>query len=766
MPRAALTVTEREGYRAIRLAAHIACCAILLLNGTTAKAQNVAQFVIWGDNAMRTEDFYGASRFYAEALQQEGGRMEIQWKHAEACRLSDQYPQAAEGYETVWRKDLGRSHPEALRWLGEMQLCSGRYDEAQKTWQKVKQKTKDKSGQTMLRADNALIGIAMAKEMMAHPEEVTIDHLPEPVNTYDSEFASRIGPDGRLYLTSLRGELNDNEEVIDSANYVARIYHSDPIGEQWATPRTTESIPANISTADPAWSLDSSLYLCSRCRTAEPCRIHIGNMNAGQQPLNGLGEAMSTQPMVALYHGKETLFFTSDREGGQGGLDIWAADLSGTTASNLRPLGPPVNTPGNESCPFYDVDQRKLYFSSDFLPGFGGYDNFMSADSGGTFTAPQNFKYPLNGPANDLYPTFDVKSMSGFLTSNRIGSLAKKGATCCNDIYRYSYLRLQQQHPPPKDTSSTIAEKHLTSLREKLPIRLYFHNDEPGPRSWDTLTALTYEETYRSYKGLLTDYHQAWGDNTEGKASIDAFFRDKVDFGFTQLNDFITLLERALTEGQRIELQVRGFASPLAKSEYNANLSLRRISSMVNYLGTVHGGALRPYLNSGALRIRKSPYGEDQSASGVSDLLEDLKGSVYSVGASLERRIEIEQVMLAPEAAVVPGSDPVTNVYNVLTNTITQDIGSLPTAEERDAVFLIRNTTAVPMTLMRAKPDCDCVSIELPTGPIPAGGAQRVKVHFNGRAPAGPLERGITVHTDGDPATLRLIVTGNITSRR
>ena len=51
--------------------------------------------------------------------------MELQWKYAEACRLSNQYPQAAESYEKVWRKDLGRSHPEALRWLGEMQLCSG-----------------------------------------------------------------------------------------------------------------------------------------------------------------------------------------------------------------------------------------------------------------------------------------------------------------------------------------------------------------------------------------------------------------------------------------------------------------------------------------------------------------------------------------------------------------------------------------------------------------------------------------------------------------
>jgi len=128
----------------------------------------------------------------------------------------------------------------------------------------------------------------------------------------------------------------------------------------------------------------------------------------------------------------------------------------------------------------------------------------------------------------------------------------------------------------------------------------------------------------------------------------------------------------------------------------------------------------------------------------------------------MERRIEIEQVILAEEPAI-PGSDPITNVYNVLTGTITQDIGTLSTLTHRDAVFLVRNPSTAPLTLLRARPDCDCVSIELPAAPIPAGGSQRVTVHFNGRAPEGQLERGINVETDGDPATLRLIVTGTIT---
>jgi tetratricopeptide (TPR) repeat protein len=739
----------------MKSAGRIVITMLGLASVMTCHSQNAVQFIAWGDSAMADEDYYGASKFYAEALLQDGGRMAIQWKYAEACRLSNQYPQAAEAYDKVQRKDMGRTYHEAWRWLGEMQLCAGRYDDGQKTWQKVKQKEKDKSSIVSRRAENALNGIRMAKAMMATPETVVIENLPEPLNTYDSEFGARQGPDSALYVSSLRGEVNDNEEVKKPSDYVTGIYRNAGSGKGFA-PGMRYMPAETVPHANATWSGDGLRFYFTECPGDRPCTIMMRSV-AGIVPVAGLGsDVKSTQPMLAVIDGREVLFFASDRPGGEGGMDIWRADLALGIVSNVRPLGPAINTPGNETCPFYDVDQRKLYFSSDFLPGLGGYDNFMSKDSAGTFTAPVNFGYPLNSPANDLYPTFEWKSMSGYFTSNRIGSLAKKGATCCNDIYRYSYPLLDSARNDrvEKDTA-TLAEKRITSLREKLPIRLYFHNDEPNPRSQDTLTGLTYEQTYRSYKALLPDYHNAWGGNTEGLAAIDDFFQEKVDHGFAQLNEFIALLEQAMEEGQRIELQVRGFASPLAKSDYNANLSLRRISSMVNYLREVDDGVLRPYLISGALSIRKSPFGEDKSATGVSDQLEDLKGSVYSVGASLERRIEIEQVLLA-EADVPP-------VHDIGRGDITHDIGTLHQAGEQEAIVRVRNSTGKPLTLTGGRPDCDCMTFRIPEQTLKPGEIAEITAVFNGRAPLGPLSRGVTITTDGEPATLRLIITGTVT---
>ncbi len=736
-------------------------------------SQSAAQFTIWGDNAVRMGDNYGASRFYSEALGQESGRMELQWKYAEACRLSNQYPLAAAAYEKVQHKDNGRTHPEAQRWLAEMHLCAGNYDVAQKTWQKVKQHAKDSTSFDARRARNALIGCAMAKRMMADPETVDIEHLPQPVNTYDSEFGERIGPDSALYFSSLRGETNTEGEVQDTGAYHVIVLSSREGAGKWNTP---SRMPAQVNdlheNANSAWSTDQQWFYFTRCDREGRCAINASAWNNGTlgeaQEIPGINNGhITTQPMVIGGNGHNTMYFASDAPGGQGGMDIWVCDISGTRILNPRPMGPPINTPGNETCPFFDVDQRKLYFSSDFLPGFGGFDNFVCETTPNGFAPPVNFGFPLNSPANDLYPTFDRNNSTGYFTSNRIGSLAKKGETCCNDIYRYSYPKAiaELKDSIPHITSET-AMKRITSLREKLPIRLYFHNDEPDPRTWDTLTSLDYARTYDAYKALVPDYHDAWKGNASGTEAIDAFFRDQVDHGFAQLNDFIALLEQALKEGQRIELQVRGFASPLAKSDYNKNLSLRRISSMINYLRIVDRGSLIPYLEAkatkgGRLTIRKSPFGEDESAHGVSDELKDLKGSVYSVGASRERRIEIEQVMLVDADSMV--EQVTSNVYDVLAGTITQDLGSFPQLQPREAVFMVRNTGHTRMSILSAKADCDCTAAQLPQRSIPPGGSGPVIVRFNGRAPEGPLQRGVTITTDGDPATLRLIITGSLT---
>lgn len=642
-----------QGRRHIRLL----IAALLATAAHIALAQSAEQFTAWGDKAMALGEHYGASRYYGEALGKMPGLMELQWKYAEACRLSNQYGEAALFYDKVQKKDHARKHPEALRWLAEMQMSTGEYGEAAKTWAKAKQRERDKKSFIAQRANNGLEGCSLAEKLLAQPDSlVRIEHLPMPVNSYSSEFGARTGPDSALYFTSLRGEVNADGEVKDTDSYHARIFKATEHGGKWSEP---VALPGNVNNgrnhANSAWSADWRWFYFSREEAPGEFSIIAVDLHnpadTGSVVLRKPGFTV-TQPMVANFEGTEMLLFASNMPGGQGGMDIWWGTLVGKELIDPKPLGPPVNTPGNEVTPFLDGPKHMLYFSSDFLPGMGGYDLFKSLLGHASAGTPINLGVPFNSEANDLYPAVNETAGTGWFTSNRKGAFAQDGETCCNDLFRFGYPHTAAVVEIPKpDTANVRAhqEKRLTSLREKLPIRLYFHNDEPNPRSWDTTTTLDYAETFRSYAAKRTEYDSAWKAKPSDTTAFDAFFTRQVESNFNLLNDFIGLLEQALAEGQQITLQVRGYASPLAKSDYNKNLSLRRIESLVHYMERWNNGVLQPYLNGtaangGTLTVVKRPFGKSTADSAVSDRLDDLRNSVYGVGAAKERRIEIEEV--------------------------------------------------------------------------------------------------------------------------
>lgn len=732
-------------------------------------AQTLEQWTGWGDRSMERGEYYGASRFYAGALEMDEGRMSLQWKMAEACRLSNQYDKAAAMYERIYRKDQGRTHPAALRWLGEMQMCLAQYDEAEASWNKLLERARGKENFETKRARNALAGCVIAREAMAAEPDRALEHPRPPLNTYDSEFGARFGPDSALYFTSLRGALTKEGEVEDTAAYRAALYRTTALNDTWSDPVALSSAGDAGQSANATWRPGGKWIFFTFCPDGGTCGIHFSPFNAVDlipTPLEGLGPGNHTQPMIASLDGREVLFYASDAAGGEGGMDIWWARLEEGRAVDPRPLGPTVNTPGDERTPWFDAATSTLWYSSDFLPGMGGFDVFSSGHVDGTFAAPVHAGMPLNSPANDLYFALEPGGRTGWITSNRIGSLAAKGETCCNDLYRWQLDGAPE--PPPTDstdlaqrdtTSGTVglgSEPTVTELLAR-PMKLYFHNDEPGRRSLDTTTMLDYPGTYQAYLALLPEYERQRPDADSD--AIGAFFRDEVQEGMKRLETLVQALTLALEDGRQVDLKVRGHASPLAENEYNRRLSLRRIHSLENHLRRVDGGRLQPYLdgmagNGGRLRIVRMPFGEERSAAGVSDRVDDTRHSIHSVAAARERRIEIESVMATESTDVAPPSGSMQQI---------QRLGQMRQGEEREVPFVLRNNGPKPLRLLHMEAECGCTTSTLPMEAIPAGGSTTVTVRFNGKAPTGPLERSILIHTDGDPATIRLTLKADMT---
>ncbi len=98
----------------------------------------------------------------------------------------------------------------------------------------------------------------------------------------------------------------------------------------------------------------------------------------------------------------KTIWFTSNRKGGEGDLDIYRCDREGEKWGEARNMGPAVNTPYNEETPFETADGNGLYFSSEGHKSMGGYDIFRY-ELNVPGAQSLNLGYPVNTTDNNLF---------------------------------------------------------------------------------------------------------------------------------------------------------------------------------------------------------------------------------------------------------------------------------------------------------------------------------------------------------------------------
>ena len=129
----------------------------------------------------------------------------------------------------------------------------------------------------------------------------------------------------------------------------------------------------------------------------------------------------------------DEMYFSSDRPGGMGGMDIWRSRNIGGQWGDPENLGPAVNTDSDEIFPFIHADGT-LYFASGGHNGFGGLDLFSSINNGGTYSEITNLGKPFNTESDDFGFIIDRDKKNGYFSSNRAGGLGE------DDIYSFYLL--------------------------------------------------------------------------------------------------------------------------------------------------------------------------------------------------------------------------------------------------------------------------------------------------------------------------------------
>ena len=658
--------------------------------------KKLKQIIAFADEQYVKGDFYYALEYYKQALEKDSNSIKLLWKYAETLRSYKDYANAENYYAKVYAREQTKTYPNSLLNLALMQKQNGRYTQAIKTLELSAEKLERiKISPFYIKTIREIESCKWAlKNSLDSSEFTPLVHLPETVNSYDAEFGHTI-KDNRLVFSALKADSsNQQEEVYDQA-YRTRLYYSvrDSLGNFQPSKINEDLFHEKLNYGNGSFSIDGHYYYFSICEDdgfSYSCNIVVAEWEDSLfQIRDTLGieinqnGANSTMPYYTRFRDKEVLVFSSDRKGGIGGMDIWYAEsidgISFMPAINIKG----INSSENELTPWYDTISNQLFFSSTWHNGFGGHDIHSSTYIGGVFSSPENAGQPINSPANDLY-YFEHRD-SSYISSNRMGGFYTKNPTCCSDIYAsYPIIELITE----ESISDTILIEDR--LKQMFPITLYFRNDEPDASTYRATTKQTYIETYQKYvdhydyykaevsKGISIDKAQVYVNE------LDGFFKNKVDFGSSMLDTITSILLKELIAGSRIEVSIKGFASPVANSAYNVNLTKRRISSLINYFKSTDGGAFASYIENETLSFTFIPFGEYAADQTISDDVVVQNESVYSRAAGLERKIQVAHVTIERDKSIFP-----LMAQNLVQNLENKKSGSVITS-----TFIVKNKSS------------------------------------------------------------------------
>ncbi len=306
----------------------------------------------------------------------------------------------------------------------------------------------------------------------------------------------------------------------------------------------------------------------------------------------------------------KTLYFTSNRDGGYGGMDIYRSERN--EKNDWGPavnLGPVINTAYDEETPFEAPDSSILFFSSRGHYNMGGYDIFFSEIAApGKYSNPVNPGYPLNTVDDDLF-YFPLKN-------GKTGYMARfTGTIGTSDIYRCEILSVAN---PARFSIKGRVDLPAETTVEKKDVTVTFIEKEPA----DTLGTISCDQsghyTYKLPSGIFILNFYARNrfldskelslpqDMPPGELVVESelFFEPEIQkdtlilkniyFGFDQYNlpekdlPFILSLVKTLEKYPQLTLSLIGNTDAIGSASYNRMLSLKRAGEVHDLL-TDHG---------------------------------------------------------------------------------------------------------------------------------------------------------------------------------
>jgi hypothetical protein len=213
------------------------------------------------------------------------------------------------------------------------------------------------------------------------------------------------------------GSINDNPAVSFDGNTIAyterrgmvnAIFYSKKERGKWQTPiEITAQLNAGEDCSTCSLNSDGTELFLYKIDNYDGAIYSSNYVNGAWTPIKKLNKNINTkfyESHASISSDGKKLYFTSNRDGGQGNLDIYVSekDATGDWGPAVN-LGAAINTPFNEDTPFITQNDSVLYFSSEGHSSMGGFDNFKSQKIGAAWKTPTNIGFSVNTTDDDKF---------------------------------------------------------------------------------------------------------------------------------------------------------------------------------------------------------------------------------------------------------------------------------------------------------------------------------------------------------------------------
>ncbi len=280
----------------------------------------------------------------------------------------------------------------------------------------------------------------------------------------------------------------------------------------------------------------------------------------------------------------KSLFFTSDRPGGEGAMDIWVSET--TTQGDWGPprnLGPKINSHYNEETPFLTENSNKIYFSSQGHATMGGFDIFfadklpsLQMGTEGVLTEntsdempsarwsfPQNAGYPISTADDDLFYVPRKNGQRGYCAII-IDSISHKRNiyTMMPRVVEEVQIAVIQQG---EEVKVELPETEIKTTGEEIRVDTTIVTETITSRVEETPPpGVTDPDIYFVLNSILFEFDS---DALSEAAKAEA---DRI--------------MAAMQSNPEIQLELTGHTDEVGADEYNLSLSERRAQSIADYL--------------------------------------------------------------------------------------------------------------------------------------------------------------------------------------